>query len=663
MRIRTLLLVTVLAALALPLPTATSRADEGVYVIRFADRITDASRSALESTGMVVLDYEPHDAYLAYGSAEEAVRAGHLPAVSTATPVSIDRKLHPSLAERGGLVRVDVTAYGPAMPRVRAELAPLGRVLGSYDATADGRLAGIGLLVSASSIETIAADPAVLYVQPAGDRLVPEDEATTQIQAGNINASNRPLPGYADWLASKGLDGSGVKVTVVDTGIETYHPDVLGRVTRLQNYASAAEQNDLYGHGTHVAGIVGGNPPTGLLPRDPDGFVLGYGVAPAVEMLDINSVGFTGAFPPSSFEGYTSSSWAWGSRMWNASWTTGGGAGAGYTSRARQMDELTRNAVFATPGMEEFLLVFSAGNSGGSGLTEPKEAKNIISVAASASGRGLRWPLTTNIDTIASFSSRGPAKDGRIAPTLAAPGENVISARAPAAAGLVLGACVPDTFSPLHTPCSGTSMAAPHVTGAAALVHQWWKRETGTAPSPAMVKALLVNGAKDIGSKNIPNRDEGWGRVHLGNVFAEMPDVHEDQGIVFGEPGGETPYIVEVDGTVPFKVTVAWSDAPAAPGANPALVNDLDLVVERLDAEGNVLQTWLGNRFAGGQSALGGTRDTLNNLENVYLNAPEAGTYRVTIRAVNVPGDGIPENADATDQDYALVLRGATPAA
>ena len=381
-------------------------------------------------------------------------------------------------------------------------------------------------------------------------------------------------------------------------------------------------------------------------------------------MLDINSVGFTGAFPPSSFEEYTSASWAWGSRMWNASWTTGGGAKAGYTARARQMDELSRDAVFATPGMEEFLLVFSAGNSGTAGLTEPKEAKNIISVGATASGRGLRWPLTTNVDTVASFSSRGPAKDGRILPTISAPGENVISARAPVAAGLVLGACVPDTFSPLHAPCSGTSMASPHVAGAAALIHQWWKRETGgSLPSPAMVKALLVNGATDIGTKNIPNRDEGWGRVNVANVVGGMPELQEDQGIVFGGPGEERSYLVEVpEGEGPFRTTVAWSDAPGAPGASPALVNDLDLVVERLDAEGQVVQTWLGNRFAGGQSVMGGARDVLNNLENVYLNVPAPGAYRVTIRAVNVPGDGIPGNEDPTDQDFALVLRGATGA-
>ena len=282
MRIRTPVLVTLIAAVALPLPAATSGPDEGVFVVRFDGRITDAARTAVVGAGLRILDYEPHDSYLAYGSGVAAERAAALGSVASVAPLDEARKIHPSLLGRSGLLRVDVTAYGPALGRLRADLGGLGDLLGTYEATADGRLAGLGLLVPAADVAAIAADPAVVYIQPAGERLTPEDEATAQIQAGNLTAVNRPEPGYAAWLASRNLDGSGVKVTVVDTGIESFHPDVLGRVTKLQNYASAAEQNDLFGHGTHVAGIIGGDPPTGLIPRDPDGFVLGSGVAPGV---------------------------------------------------------------------------------------------------------------------------------------------------------------------------------------------------------------------------------------------------------------------------------------------------------------------------------------------------------------------------------------------
>jgi hypothetical protein len=61
--------------------------------------------------------------------------------------------------------------------------------------------------------------------------------------------------------------------------------------------------------------------------------------------------------------------------------------------------------------------------------------------------------------------------------------------------------------------------------------------------------------------------------------------------------------------------------------------------------------------FAGGVSVAGGSPDRLHNVENVFLDEPVAGTYRVTVRAHNVPGDGVPHNDDPTDQDFALVVR------
>jgi hypothetical protein len=103
-----------------------------------------------------------------------------------------------------------------------------------------------------------------------------------------------------------------------------------------------------------------------------------------------------------------------------------------------------------------------------------------------------------------------------------------------------------------------------------------------------------------------------------------------------------------VDPTRPLKVTLAWSDAPGAVSANPALVNDLDLTVT-LGAN-----TYRGNVFSAGWSAPGGSADRLNNLENVYVQNA-SGPATITVSATNVPGDGVPYNADLTDQDFAFV--------
>lgn len=662
-RINPLLAALAVAVAVLPGTALTAPKEEGLYVVRFRDRITDAARASVVAAGLRVIDYEPANSYLVWGTSGEADRAAGLAAVRSAEPLAAGRKLGPGLADEGLLPYVNVTVYGPAKGDAIRALSDLGVVHRSYRADADGLLVTVAMALPAASIEDAARNPAVLYLSPGSPRAFPEDEATDQIAAGNIDPEeNRPVTGYAAWLEEQKLDGDGFTAAIVDTGVEGLHPDLFGRVRREQNYASPVDTVDTLGHGTHVAGIVGGSPPLGSRPADPDGFVHGVGIAPAVEVLDINAIATTASFPPEGgFQTLSRDAWQGGARIWNASWHTGEGQRVGYTASARAMDEISRNADPGTPGSEEFLLVFSAGNAGGSGPTAPKEAKNLISVGATSSGRNIIWPREEDIDQVASFSSKGPMKDKRNFPVVSAPGSYVISARAPE--GVLTATCVPPPDGAgLYASCSGTSMAAPHVTGSSILIHQWWKRETGALPSPAMVKALLVNGATDMGKGDIPNRNEGWGRINLGNVFAATPDLFVDQGTVLGDLGQSATYTVESDGG-PLRATLAWSDAPGAVGADPALVNDLDLAVERLGSDGLPVQAWLGNAFEGGTSVTGGSPDRLNNVENVFLGSAEAGTYRITVAATNLPGDGIPENEDPTDQDFALVLRGGRPAA
>ena len=101
----------------------------------------------------------------------------------------------------------------------------------------------------------------------------------------------------------------------------------------------------------------------------------------------------------------------------------------------------------------------------------------------------------------------------------------------------------------------------------------------GANPSPAMAKALLVNSATPLGV--IPNFNEGWGRVNVTNLI--QPDVNVeywDQPVIFANSGEQwTMSFGVADTSKPLKITLAWSDAPGAVGANPSLVNNLNLTV------------------------------------------------------------------------------------
>ena len=193
-------------------------------------------------------------------------------------------------------------------------------------------------------------------------------------------------------------------------------------------------------------------------------------------------------------------------------------------------------------------------------------------------------------------------------------------------------------------------MAAPHVSGAVVQLTDWWRTQNaGATPSPAMLKALLVNGAVDMGTADIPNANEGWGRVLTPNSIGDgILREYRDQSTVFNATGEQQVITVGIpDPLQPLKVTLVWTDAAGAVGANPALVNDLDLEVTTGGS------TYRGNVFAAGVSATGGSADTRNNTEQVLVPVP-GGDATITIKATAINGDGVP-SGDSTDQDFALI--------
>ena len=183
-----------------------------------------------------------------------------------------------------------------------------------------------------------------------------------------------------------------------------------------------------------------------------------------------------------------------------------------------------------------------------------------------------------------------------------------------------------------------------------------------TPPSPALIKALLINSSRylnGVGANDtLPSNSQGMGEPSLNTFF----DIFASSHVIHDESPGDlftaTGQVRTISGTVgsaakPFRVTLAWIEPPGPTSGN-AFINNLDLEVT---VGGNIYK---GNVFSGANSITGGAADTRNNFESVFIPAGVTGTFTVKVTATNIAGDGVPGNGNPLDQDYALVIYNGT---
>ncbi|MFC7614573.1 S8 family serine peptidase [Actinokineospora soli] len=261
----------------------------------------------------------------------------------------------------------------------------------------------------------------------------------------------------AAWSA--GHTGAGTTVAVLDTGIDETHPDLVGAVAGARNFSGSDTTDDRFGHGTHVAATVTG-----------DGRY--KGVAPDAKLLNGKVLDDNGGGTESDIIAGMEWAAAEGADVVNMS------LGSPFPSDGTDPMSQAVNRITAETGA---LFVIAAGNSG------PGEQSIGSPAAADAA---LTVGAVDRDGAIADFSSRGPRiKDGAIKPDITAPGVGIVAAKA---ANGIIG----DPVGDKHVALSGTSMAAPHVAGAAALLagqHPDWSAEqlkavlvASAAPNPAL---------------------------------------------------------------------------------------------------------------------------------------------------------------------------------
>jgi len=646
-------------------------AGRGLHVVQFNAPLRSEWTRDLAAAGIEVLHYLPHNAVLVWASPAE-LEARRSASVRGVAPVLAEDKRDLTLAQAAPVssrgIKVFYYAGGDGTAAAQSLAEAGGIVLENEPAQPNRQFWTATLELPAARLADVLALPFVVNVGFEAERQL-DDEQANQILGPNFATPTTLQLGYAGFLSNVlGVTGQGVTWSVVDTGTDASHPDIApawaGGVTQGCPLGDDGQGDDGFsttssGHGTHVGGAIAGRGVgDGTGPGaevDANGFLYGQGVAPGARLWAARLVCSGNTLTDVSVTQLALAAGASGS---NNSWNNGA-ARSGYTASARSYDVLVRDGNFDTPELTEaFSVFFSAGNAGTAGLTAPHEAKNIVSVANSGTPRS----AATGLNLVNSGSSRGPAVDGRILPTLTATGTNTAAPRN--ALGGSCSTAVAGTNN-LYALCNGTSMSTPRASGAAALVIEWYRNKFSQTPSPAMIKAMLVNGARDLpgsqpgntslidGSRPIPNNDEGWGIIDLrATLGPAVRGLYRDQTVVLTQTGESRELTVRaVDPGQPLRVTLTWSDAPGLAGANPALVNNLDLSVS---LSGN---TYLGNVFAGGTSVTGGTADTLANLENVYIANPGTGLATIRVVGTAINADALSGNGTPTTprQDYALV--------
>lgn len=592
-------------------------------IIQLDGAINPERRAAIEASGARILEYIPDNAFVIDTRHAQPAAIDALPFVTAMVDYRTEWKIDPTLGQRvyetasmrsivgRNLVPATVILFPGADPveTARQTAASGVTVLGTH---LEGDRFMLEVTGARAAVEALAAIEGVSWIENASEVTYRSNSNNRWVVQSNVPNS---FPVY-----DAGLRGEGQLIAVMDGRVSVNHcsfsdPGVpIGPDHRKIHAYNTSTGVDT--HGTHVAGTALGDAGADTNTR---------GVAYNARLV-FNTTAAFGNY--SSMYNRFAQHYDQGAAIHTNSW--GNDGTTAYDNWCRAIDNFSWLN-------DDNLIIFAATNQ--SSLKNPENAKNVLAVGG-----------TDPVPSQANFCTggTGPTNDGRRKPEIYAPGCNTNSSFGSGCS---------------TTNLSGTSMAAPAIAGAAALVRQYYTDgfyPTGAAdaadafvPSGALLKATLLNSAVDMtGVAGYPSNREGWGRVLLNNALffdgdARATIVRDVRNA--SEDAMSTGDVIEIPVTVNSNaeevvVTLVWHDAPAANGASSAAVNNLDLEV---DAPFD--QQYKGNVFSGGISNTGGTADAINNVEMVRLNFAFPGDHVIRIKATAI---------NEGSQGYAVVITG-----
>jgi hypothetical protein len=590
------------------------------FVVQFERPLTPAERSAVRQSGLTLLAPLGQHAFFASARAG-TLDTGRLVATPLTGVLEIQEswKLHPVL-DRGELPTWAVVDDKGASPVIGTYVLFHPDVEFAQQRAAVQRHGGAvrdsvqtinGLVVELpqSAVRDLAGEDTVQFIEPALPRWT------------TTNAENRAITGVDVVQSVYGLDGSGVGVMVYDGGTAlATHVDFGGRCT-------VRDGSGTHYHSTHVAGTVGG-----------DGTASGgnnRGMAPG---CTIESYGFeydgSGIFlytNPGDFEDdYADAILNYGVAVSNNSIGTNtepNGFDCSYQGDYGLMSSLIDAAVRGSLSGAPYRIVWSAGNERQGSRCDVEGYGDYYSTAPPAGAKNhlAIGALNANDDSMTSFSSWGPTDDGRLKPDFCGPG-----CQSNGDGGVTSCNSSSNTS---YTVLCGTSMSGPTVAGIVALMLQDYRSQYGSPdPRNSTLKVLLAQSAVDLGNVG-PDYQFGYGSVRAPAVIDLMRTGNFREAEI---DQSETRFFTAIVGPADteLEVTLAWDDFPGTPNVTDALVNDLDLHV--FSPTGVEHFPWTLDPLNPSAPAVRVSRDHLNNIEQVHVDSPEQGAWRIEVRGFDV---------------------------
>ncbi len=434
----------------------------------------------------------------------------------------------------------------------------------------------------------------IKFIAPRPEEVQPMNHEASVV----MKARSLYMPNHGE------LTGKGVVVGIGDGGQLGNHLDFEGRINNKAygTYSSYGEHGDL------VAGCIGGG--GHLQPAH-------KGVAPEATLVIQKTNRILTKAPEYIVEGMTLTNNSYGSptNCYNVGL---------YDYTSKMIDE----QIYTYPHL---LHVFAVGNSGEMACEGTEKGYGTIMKSYAPNKNGVTAGAVTLDKEHYDFSSKGPTPDGRIKPELCAVTEQITSTRR--------------NFN--YGSFGGTSSAAAFVTGALALMYDAYENTHSALPENALIKAIACNTATDLGHEG-PDYKYGFGVVDVKRAKA----VIEEQQHIINIISKEEQKVHELEvpaGLTEAKFLLYWNDLPAEAYPIAALVNDLDLSIT--DPNGNVIEPWILSADIPNLPATRG-QDKINNIEQITIKNPVAGTYTVKVNGNQFPLPQVQSQEYVVTYDY-----------